>query len=211
MVPVVPRKPNAKKVAEAQAGLLAFLQSAGVEVEEEQIATALNADEQRYVPREHQDFSRLQSEGVLLYLENRAIGFMAKICKECKQAFSTRYKNVAYCSSLCAGTAMQKKMGIRWDYSRDSYEMMDVERPLIVGPQAYQVLLEMAQRILDNHNILVQEHLETPSPDASELLEDDEEQHPNLQEDDTNLEVSPPELNLPSSSDDLLGFGPSPF
>lgn len=185
--------------------LTSFLQSAGMEVTQEQVAETYEDD--RYKPREHEDYSRLQAEGVLLYLENRARSSMPKLCKWCKQAFSTTYKNVAYCSTLCAGKALEKRMGIRWDYSRDSYEMMDAERPLIVGPEAYQVLLEMAQRILDRHGILVQEGTEKENL----LSEPDEELRPSPLPLDTSPDELPLVLGLPEESDLFPGFGPSPF
>lgn len=201
------RKPQQRTKDAATDFLAEFLKSAGMEVTKEEVEASY-ATEDRYKPREHEDYSQLQAEGVLLYLENRARNFMPKMCKHCKQAFSTMYKNVAYCSTLCAGTAMEKRMGIRWDYSRDSYEMMDAERPLIVGPQAYQVLLEMAQRVLDNHGILVQEEAQK---EQQMLSEPDEELDPSQPLLDTNLDELPLVLGLPEEKDSFLGFGPFPF
>lgn len=202
------RKSKADKMAEAQAGLLSFLQSAGMDVQEEDVAKALN-DEDRYTPKEHPDVPMLQAEGVLLYLENRARNFMPKICKWCGQAFSTMYKNVAYCSTLCSGTALQKRMGIKWDYNRDTYAMIDAERPLIVGPQAYALLVAMAEKILEGHYLLLEEHAQQPS---------DQKDHESFEDTLTNPEAldTTPEPSLPQSTDPSLeggpfGFGPSPF
>lgn len=201
------RKSKAAMAEEAASFLSNFLKEAGMEVDQETVDSSF-ADN-RYKPAEAADTPMLQAEGVLLYLQNAARNFMPKKCQwqGCGQIFSTQYINVAYCSSLCRGKAMESR-GIRWDYSKDHYRLMDADRPLIVGPQAYQVLVEMAHRILENHDYLQQE---TPSPDDSEQSESDEDTSPNQSVPDTTPVVSPPQLDHPSSSGDFLGFGPAPF
>lgn len=159
------RRANTKKVTEAAAGLADFLKFAGVEVDAKEVADAF--DMSPYLPREHQDVPMLQAEGVLLYAQNAARNFMPKICKHCKQAFSTNYVSVAYCSSLCRGKAMES-VGMKWDYTKDHYQLMGVERPIVVGPEAYSTLLEMAHRILDNHMILMEEVPQNPEVESLE-------------------------------------------
>lgn len=185
MAPQTKRKrgPQQRTIEKAQQGLLEMLQAAGMEVTEDQIKAAY---ETAHTPREHPDTSMLQAEGMLLHIRNASKHFMAKKCLECGEAFSTTYIAVSYCSALCRGTAMEKRMGIRWNYETDHYENLGAERPLIVGPQAYQALLAFARRVLDQDGLLVQDADPTPS-------EPDEESSPNQSAPDTTPVVSPPQ------------------
>jgi hypothetical protein len=193
------RGPQRRTIEKAQAGLLEFFQAAGIEVSPEDVQAAY---ERQYTPREHPDSAMLQAEGVL-HILRAPKHFVAKKCLECKEAFSTNYISVSYCSALCRGTAIERQMGIRWDYSKDHYENLGAEHPLVVGPEAYQVLLEFAQQVIQNHESIVHE--------SSESLGDDEsveEQNPNQSVPDTILEPSLPQLATVSPSG---LFGPVPF
>jgi hypothetical protein len=194
------RGPQKRTIDRAQAGLLDFFKAAGMEVSEEDVKAAY---EVKYNPHEHPDSRMLQAEGMLLHLRTAAKQFMAKKCLECEEVFSTNYIGVAYCSDLCRGKAIEKQMGIRWDYEKDHYENLSAERPLIVSPPAYQVLLEWARRVLELDGLVVQESPANPMPPES-----DEEQNPNSSVPDTNPEPSLPQLT--SVSPGGL-FGPAPF
>lgn len=194
------RGPQKRTIEKAQQGLMAFFQAAGLEVSEEEIKAAY---EKQYIPREHADAAMLQAEGMLLHLRHASKHFIAKKCLECGEVFSTTYIAVSYCSSLCRGTAIEKQMGIRWNYETDHYANLQAERPLIVGPQAYQVLLEFARRVLEQHNLVVQEPVDDPIDGESA-----EVPHPNQSAPDTTPEPLPPQLA--SASREGL-FGPVPF
>lgn len=168
------RKPRAATVDKAKEGLAEFLKMAGVDTTELQASIdALGTRERDYTPREHHEYKTLQAEGVLLIAESQAKALMHKKCKrqECGEIFMTRYNGVAYCSDLCRGKEMETRIGVRWNYSIDRYEAIGVDRPLVVGPQAYQALLEMARRIVEGHQaleLLEQEsHQENDEPHTS--------------------------------------------
>jgi hypothetical protein len=194
------RGPQKRTIEKAQAGLLDFLKAAGMEVSEEDVRAAY---EVAYTPKNHPDTAMLQAEGMLLHIRQASKHFMAKKCLECEEAFSTTYIGVAYCSDLCRGKAIEKQMGIRWDYSKDHYENLSAERPLIVGPQAYQALLAFAHRVIEQHGLVVQETPVSPTPDES-----DQVPHPNLSAPDTTPEPSLPQL---ASASHVGLFGPAPF
>lgn len=102
---------------------------------------------QDFASGEHPDRDILQAEGVLLFLESAGRSLVTKKCKECKEPFASHYKNVAYCSDRCRATRLERDYGILWDSSRDHYQMMQAERPLLVGPKAFDVLMQFAERI----------------------------------------------------------------
>jgi hypothetical protein len=192
------RGPQKRTIEKAQSGLLDFFKAAGIEVSEDEIKAAY---ETKYTPKEHPDTAMLQAEGMLLHIRHASKHFMAKRCLECKEAFSTTYIAVSYCSALCRGTAIERQMGIRWDYESDHYQNLEAERPLIVGPQAYQELLKFARRVLDQHEILVQDA--DPTPDVSS-----EDTGPNQSVPDTTPVVSPPQQGKVVRQG---LFGPVPF
>lgn len=168
---------SAKKQAEGMAFLAALLAETGkAETTADDLLDEVSTGTQK------QERRRNQSEGVLLFLETAGKAFLTKKCKECGQPFATRYTNVAYCGDLCRAAYMRKAYNIRWDPTRDHYAMMEAERPLLVGPAAYQVLQEFARRILEE-DILV-------------LQDDPQEDNPLPQE--------PPEADLPDPLASLL-------
>ena len=192
------RGPQKRTIEKAQQGLLQMLQAAGMDVSEEDIKAAYNT---AHTPKEHPDSAMLQAEGMLLHIRHASRHFIAKKCLECGEAFSTTYIAVSYCSALCRGTAIEKKMGIRWNYDTDHYENLSAERPLIVGPQAYQELLAFARRILDQDALIVQDADPKPAVPSEDI-------GPNPSVPDTTPESSPP---LPAKVS--LGgiFGRAPF
>lgn len=194
------RGPQKRTIAKAQAGLLDFFKSAGIEVSESDVKAAYEA---QFVPREHPDSAMLQAEGMLLHIRTAAKGFVAKKCLECTEVFSTNYIGVAYCSALCRGKAIEKQMGIRWNYETDHYQNLGAEHPLVVTPAAYQVLLEFAHRVLEQHDLVVQENVERPMNDELDL-----EHYPNSSVPDTIPEISLPQSTAASPSG---LFGPVPF
>jgi hypothetical protein len=157
------------------------------------------AYETAHVPREHTDYAMLQAEGMLLHIRGASKHFITKKCLECGEAFSTTYISVAYCSSLCRGTAIEKQTGIRWNYETDRYRNLGNEQPLIVGPKAYQVLLAFARRVLEQDGVTVLDQ---------EPNEHDGEPDPNPPAPDTIPEPSPPQLAKASPSGI---FGRAPF
>lgn len=196
------RKPQQKTIDKAAAGLADFLKFAGIEVDEAEVKEAFNTD--NYKPQELHDTSMLQAEGVLLFIQNAARSLLTKKCKECGDPFATQYINVAYCSNLCRGKAMSK-VGILWDYTKDHYRAMDADRPLVIGTEAYQVLLEFAIRLTEGHQAL----------DLKEEQPDNREHDEPAVVDETNPPVlhtipvpSPPQLDEASPVD---LFGPAPF
>lgn len=190
------RGPQKRTIEKAQNGLLDFFKAAGMDVSEEQVKAAY---ETAHTPREHPDYAMLQAEGMLLHIRGASRHFITKKCLECKEAFSTTYISVSYCSSLCRGTAIEKQMGIRWNYETDHYRNLGNEQPLIVGPQAYQVLLAFAHRVIEQNGVTVLDQ---------EPSESVEEPNPNPSVPDTI-----PEPSLPQPTKVSLGgiFGRAPF
>ena len=138
-----------------------------------------------------------QAEGMLLHLRNLPGSMITKKCLECKQLYRSSYMSVAYCSDPCRARAFEKKMGVKWTYTTDHYHNIRAERPLVVGPECYQILLEFARDLLDQHNILIQEPV---AEDESEQLLDQLTDDPQ-----TSLEVSPPQSDVHEQSlEDLL-------
>ena len=145
------------------------------------------------------DFPILQSEGVLLHLQSTAKAFQHKKCKECGELFATRYFSVAYCSNQCRARKLQRDFGIVWDPQKDQYENLGAERPLLIGPQAYQTLLEFCHRfleqdgfvrIVDDGNSQEENHTDDPQtiPDFSLPESTVEEESPPFQ---SSLPASP--------------------
>lgn len=126
-----------------------------------------------------------QAEGMLLHLRYLPGSMITKKCLECKELFRSSYMSVAYCSDPCRAKAFERQMGVKWTYDTDHYHSLRAERPLVIGPECYQILLEFARDLLDQHNILIQEPL---TEDASEQLLDQLTDDPQ-----TSLEVSPPQ------------------
>ena len=138
-----------------------------------------------------------QAEGMLLHLRNLPGSMITKKCLECKQLYRSSYMSVAYCSDPCRARAFEKQMGVKWTYTTDHYHNIRAERPLVVGPECYQILLEFARDLLDQHNILIQEPV---AEDESEQLLDQLTDDPQ-----TSLEVSPPQSDVHEQSlEDLL-------
>lgn len=151
------------------------------------------------------DFPILQAEGVLLHLQSTAKALQHKQCKECGEHFATRYFSVAYCSNHCRARKLQRDFGITWDPQKDQYENLGAERPLLIGPQAYQTLLEFCHRFLEQHDFVQIVADDTPLDE------------PHIDDPHTSLDLSPLESNdqvmsLPSK-DPLPDspFGASPF
>lgn len=179
-----------KKAKEAMAFFATMLKDSGVD--EEVLQESLS---------EPFEVKLLQAEGVLLFLESAGKALIHRVCKECGEAFASRYKAVAYCSDRCRSKKLRRDFGIQWSPQRDHYQMMDAERPLVVGPQAYQTLLEFAHRILEGQ------------VEVDQSLTDTSDPHTNHQVSPDMLE-SPLELP-PAPSLESLGSGPfgiaSPF
>lgn len=146
--------PKQKDNSKALAFLQQFVENAGHTVEEP-FAAAF-----RHKPvEEFPDNKMLRAEGVLLFLQTAGRALLTKKCarKECGQLFGTQYKNVAYCSDPCRSKEMEQRWGIIWDNSKDTYrDGLDAERPLVVGPKAYDALIQMAERLLADRDSLLQ-------------------------------------------------------
>lgn len=184
------------------AALLEYLKSNGHKFTEEQETELIEGAQ--FTPREHNDFSVLQAEGVL-HILNSTRGMISKKCQECNEVFMSSYQAVGYCSNLCRGKAMERKTGMRWNYSVDRYAALDVEKPLVVSPAVHKVLLELAHRLIQDHNILVQE------PEVSETSPEYPEELPTSQASDSTTPVeSPPPLEGLSFGASLPSFDPPP-
>ncbi len=143
-----------------------------------------------------------QAEGMLLHLRNLPGSMITKKCAWCSEFFRSSYMSVAYCSDPCRAKAFEKQMGVKWTYTTDHYHSIRAERPLLIGPECYKILLEFARDLLDQHNILIQE---VPEPEP--FVEDESEQLLDQLTDDpqTSLEVSPPQSDAHEQSlEDLL-------
>lgn len=153
-------KLSKKEQEKGMAFLAALVQQQGLDITAEELNEEVaGADVKRQI-------KTLQAEGVLLFLQGESKLLEHKVCKECKSFFATRYTNVAYCSDSCRADAL-RRMGIKWDSSRDSYAMLGSERPILVGAQTYQFLLDFAHAILDGSQEIrvLQEEEETPLPE----------------------------------------------
>lgn len=167
----------------------------------------------------HSDEKMLQAEGVLLHLLKPA-RFISKKCKrkECGETFGTSYRAVAYCSDNCRAKDLEAQTGIRWNPHTDRYRNLDAERPLVIGPQAYQRLIEFARYILAENNIVVHEEINqnhlpeqnvpTLVPAESEPDELDELVHQSTAVLHTIPDISPQQSNghVPQDQDDPFGF-----
>lgn len=193
------RGPQKRTIEKAQAGLLDFFKSAGMTVSEDDVKAAYDA---QFNPKEHPDSAMLQAEG-MLHILKAARHFIAKKCLECGEVFSTNYIGVSYCSALCRGKAIEKQMGIRWNYETDHYANLGAEHPLVITPAVYQVLLEFARRVLEQDGIVLKETSDDPI-----VSEPSEEQYPNQSVPDTIPEISLPQSTVASPSG---LFGPVPF
>jgi hypothetical protein len=122
----------------------------------------------------HNDENMLQAEGVLLHLL-KPTRFMSKKCKrpECGETFGTSYRAVAYCSDNCRARHLESQTGIRWNPHTDRYRNLDGERPLVIGPKAYAVLVEFAQHILAQNGIVVD-----PQKDQTQQVQIDQTLEP---------------------------------
>lgn len=146
------------------------------------------------------DVKVLQAEGVLLHLQSAAKALLHKKCKECGELFATRYFAVAYCSTQCRAKTLQRDFGVSYNSRTDHYSNMEAERPLIVGPQAYQTLLEFAHRFLEQHDFVVSQPDDKP-------LDEDHNHDPH-----TTPEFSLPQLDVPLESPPSLDSLPeNPF
>ena len=122
---------------------------------------------------------------MLLHLRYLPGSMITKNAWSAKELFRSSYMSVAYCSDPCRAKAFERQMGVKWTYDTDHYHSLRAERPLVIGPECYQVLLEFARDLLDQHNILIQEPLvEDESEQLLDQLTDDPQ---------TSLEVSPPQ------------------
>lgn len=181
-----PRQKTKEKGLEFLAGFL------GVENVED-----FKQDVDEIIPEKH-EIKMLQAEGVLLHLTSLAKSLMPKTCKMCGEAFSTRYVSVAYCGDRCRAKHLEM-FGIQWDPKVDHYRNLLAERPLVVGPEAYNCLLELAQRILDQEGIRVDQSLPPvnllhPAADDADELSEDQDHSSDLP---TSPDVSLPELDDP--------------
>ena len=195
--------PRVSKKAKQDEGLAFLAEFAGLDLVNLQQKVAEAA------PAQEAEISMLQAEGVLLHIYNLSRTMLTKRCKECGEVFSTRYRAVAYCSNLCRRTAM-RKIGIAWNPSTDHYANMDAERPIVLTPEVHQVVVQAAQRIVEDRNLVVHlpeeptTHLEVPqSYDVDVALDG-----PYLDGPQTTPEISPPLLDSLELPD--LDF-PSPF
>lgn len=143
-----------------------------------------------------------QAEGMLLHLRNLPGSMITKKCIECQALFRSSYMSVAYCSDPCRAKAFEKQMGVKWTYTTDHYHNIRAERPLVVGPECYQILLGFARDLLDQHNILIQE-----VPETKPLIESESGQLLDQLTDDpqTTLEALLPQSDVHEQSlEDLL-------
>lgn len=154
-------KRAARKTEKATAGLKDFLIAMGQDpdaVEKAFDEAPLNVDERM-----------LSKEGMLLHLAEPT-RFISKTCKrkECGQVFGTNYKSVAYCSDNCRAKDLESQTGVRWNPHTDRYQNLRAERPLVILPKDYAVLVEFAKHILDGK--VQQTDHQIPQPTQEQVL-----------------------------------------
>ena len=193
-----------KKQAEGMAFFAELLKQQGkADIEAEELTDKIGS------ARDARSIKQFQAEGVLLFLQTAGKSLQTKKCKQCGNPFATRYIAVAYCSDLCRAEKFRKDYGIRWDSSRDHYSMLDAERPLVVGPEAYQLLQEFARRILEEDILVLQDN--PPEETLQEFPEVSRLEQLFQQElDRTNSVPSPPEQDADEQSQSQP-FGLSDF
>ena len=189
-----PSKRAQRKTEKATAGLKDFLIAMGQDPDA--IEKAFDA-----APL-HSDEKMLQAEGVLLHLI-KPTRFISKTCArpECGLVFGTSYRSVGYCSDNCRARHLESQTGIRWNPHTDRYRNLEGERPLVIGPQAYQVLVEFAKHILTENRIEVQQIDQTLPP---ETLPQESQSHVEF------AVESLPELVHQSTSDPHTSLGTEP-
>jgi hypothetical protein len=198
-----PSKKAQRRTEKAAAGLKDFLIQFGHDPDKVEKAfedTPLNDDEKI-----------LQAEGVILHLQ-KPTRFVTKKCKrkQCGELFATSYVSVAYCSNVCRGKDLESQTGIHWNPHIDRYQNLQAEPPMVIGPQAYKVLIEFAEYILAQRNqIQIQEDLELESQNIlPEVQEQETEFHQLNGVSRTSPESSLPQLIDLSPLDSLIGGSP---
>lgn len=203
-------KLSKKKQEEGLAFLANLVKSQGLDISEEEFHhEASAADTNRQI-------KTLQAEGVLLFLQSAGKAIMRKECKECGSIFGTHYRNIAYCSDPCRATSL-RRVGIKWDPTKDSYSNLGAERPIVVSPQTYQCLLEFAERILSGEQEIRVAQEEQHLPPTRQYLSDlPTLPPPTLEEPDQTTpdlllpELTSPEVLDPPPFDPLAGFSLEP-
>jgi hypothetical protein len=148
-----------KKQEKAKEGLLDWLKNAGVDT------STLATLETTAVP-ERTFQKSLEAEGILLTLQSARLPVKAKKCKrvECEQVFATNYAYVGYCSDSCRAKDIERLTGIRWDPTKKMEQRWGTEEnpsqlPIVISPQAIQMLKSLYQQIL-----ALEENQDQPTP-----------------------------------------------
>lgn len=114
----------------------------------------------RYIgPTESSEEISRQAEAALAYASN-ASAFISKTCKSCGQVFAHTRGAVAYCSDTCRAVGL-KKLGIRWDWSKPPGDRWGKDEPLVVLPEALELLTPTAP----------DEPVEEPAPETDSVLD----------------------------------------
>lgn len=88
-------------------------------------------------------------QGVVRSLEFPTEFRITKVCKNCKDPFTTNYYSVAYCSLLCCEIDLKKHFGLAWKpHARISKERWEVlAEPEIVTYKALQAMKMIVDRV----------------------------------------------------------------
>lgn len=111
---------------------------------EAKIAEVLGYTVELEPPDESTEDKIIEAESVILYFEARGKGFKKIKCRNCEQIFAYRYHidGVKHCSIACTAKTL-KKLGLKWDPSREVERRWGRFVPAVVPPSALQILEEI--------------------------------------------------------------------
>lgn len=84
------------------------------------------------------DESRREADSVILYIERPDL-FREAECRHCGRLFATNYSAVAMCKDSCR-IAHLRSLGIEWNPAKSQEERWANRIPLVVGPNALEVV-----------------------------------------------------------------------
>lgn len=107
-------------------------------------------------PEESTEDKLREAESVLIYFRTGGSRFKEKQCKNCGEIFKYRWNvdSITMCSVDCYKDAL-KKLGLRWDPSRDQSRRWGKFAPAVVPPAVLK-LIESEDVLLEDppHNML---------------------------------------------------------
>lgn len=107
----------------------------GMEVAPEEIIAVASAQ----TPEQAAIEVSREAEAVILFGQDRR-KFLQKECNNCGGTFAVNRANVSCCSDRCRAKNLEK-IGISWDWSKNSELRWDFREPLVVSPSVLEKLL----------------------------------------------------------------------